>query len=154
MTTPGKRELMIARDIAAPPSLLFKAWTDPEMMRHWFAPKPWTTPFAATDVRVGGTSKVTMRSPQGEDFPNTGVYLEIIPNEKLVFTDAFVDAWTPSEKPFMVVTLTFEDIGGGKTRYTARASHWTDEDMQQHAQMGFVEGWGQCAAQLEELVTK
>jgi uncharacterized protein YndB with AHSA1/START domain len=91
-----------------------------------------------------------MRDPDGNDHPYHGVYLEVIPNRKLVFTDAYSTAWQPSEKPFMTVILTFEDEGG-KTRYTARARHWTVEDRENHEKMGFHEGWGQCAAQLEEV---
>src|SRR3954447_11159940 len=60
-----------------------------------------------------------MRAPQGTEFPNRGVYLEVVENERLVFTDAYTTAWEPSGKPFMTVLLTFEDEGG-KTRYTAR----------------------------------
>ena len=94
-----------------------------------------------------------MRSPEGEDFPNHGVYLDVVKNERLVFTDAYTRAWEPSEQPFMTVVLTFEDLGG-KTRYTARVLHWTVADRERHEQMGFHEGWGQCADQLAELLKR
>ena len=87
-----------------------------------------------------------MRSPEGDEFPNRGVYLEVVPNERLVFTDAYTEAWLPSEKPFMTVILTFEDEGG-ETIYTARVRHWTEADRQEHEKMGFHEGWGQCDPQ-------
>ena len=78
--------------------------------------------------------------------------MEVIPNRKLVFTDAFTGNWVPKEgAPFFVGELTFEDAGPGKTKYTARALHWTAESKAQHEQMGFVPGWTQCAKQLEEL---
>ena len=92
-----------------------------------------------------------MRSPEGVDYPNPGVYLEVVPNEKLVITDAYTEAWKPSEKPFMTVVLTFEDAGPGKTKYTAIARHWSAEDRDAHEKMGFHEGWGQCTDQLEAL---
>ena len=95
-----------------------------------------------------------MLDPEGNEYPNRGVYLEVVENERLVFTDAYTSAWEPSEKPFMTVTLTFEDAGGGKTKYTARARHWTVEDSERHRQMGFHEGWAMCADQLEALVAK
>jgi uncharacterized protein YndB with AHSA1/START domain len=79
------------------------------------------------------------------------LYLEVVPNRKLVFTDAFTEAWEPSAKPFMTVALTFEPEGG-KTRYTARVSHWTVEDRETHEKMGFHTGWGQCTDQLAKLV--
>ena len=60
-------------------------------------------------MRPGGASLVVMRSPDGKDLPNRGVYLEVVENERLVFTDAYTKAWEPSQKPFMTVILTFED---------------------------------------------
>jgi uncharacterized protein YndB with AHSA1/START domain len=84
--------------------------------------------------------------------PNIGAYLEVVANEKLVFTDAYQGAWTPREgKPFMTVVLTFEDEGG-QTRYTARVLHWTSEDRETHEKMGFHQGWTICAEQLAALV--
>ncbi len=148
-----ERELVLTRIIDAPREKLFKAWTDPELVKHWFAPLPWTTSAAELDVRPGGTAMVVMRDPDGNEYPNPGVYLEVVENERLVFTDAFTKAWEPSEKPFMTAIVTFEDIGG-KTRYTARARHWTVADREAHEKMGFHEGWGQCADQLAALVAK
>ena len=104
-------------------------------------------------MRPGGSAYFVMRGPDGKDLPNRGVYLEVVPNEKLVSTDAYVKAWEPSEKPFMTLILTFEDEGG-KTRYTARVRHWTVADREAHEKMGFHEGWGLCTDQLEALVAK
>ena len=151
--TTSDRELMITRVIDAPPAKVYKAWTDPELLKQWFAPKPWTTPEARLDVRPGGSNCVVMRGPDGVEFPNPGVYLEVVENERLVITDAYTEAWVPSEKPFMTLILTFEDLGG-KTRYTARVLHWTAADRETHEKMGFHTGWGQCTDQLTELVTK
>lgn len=145
------RELVLTRLIDAPRAKLFKAWTDPDLLKRWFAPLPWTTPRAELDVRRGGANLVVMRGPDGNEFPNRGVYLEIVPNERLVFTDAYTEAWAPSEKPFMTVILTFDDEDG-KTRYTARVRHWTVADREAHEKMGFHQGWGQCADQLAALV--
>lgn len=145
------RDLVLTRLVDAPPESLYRAWTEPGLLTQWFAPKPWTTPDAELDVRVGGTSRITMRSPEGQDMPSSGVYLDVVPNRRLVFTDAFTQAWLPSPKPFMTVILTFE-AEGGKTRYTARARHWSAEDKAAHEAMGFHQGWGLCADQLEALV--
>lgn len=143
-------ELVLTRLLDAPRDKLFKCWTDPELMKQWFTPAPWSTVHAETDPRAGGSSYVVMADPDGNEYPNRGVYLEVIENEKIVFTDAFTEAWQPSEKPFFTGIITFEDEGG-KTRYTARARHWTLEDKENHEKMGFHEGWGQCANQLEAL---
>ncbi len=103
-----------------------------------------------TDVRPGGASYIVMQGPDGTQMPNRGVYLEVIPNRKIVFTDAYTSAWVPSGKPFFTGIITFEDEGG-KTRYTARALHWTAEDSAAHEAMGFHEGWGKVAEQMAAL---
>lgn len=147
---PENRELILTRVIDVPRHKLFRAWTEPELLKQWFAPAPYTTPSAEVDVRPGGASLIVMRSPEGEDMPVPGVYLEVIPDEKLVSTDAYTKAWEPSEKPFMTLILTFEDLGG-KTKYTARVRHWTVADREEHEKMGFHVGWGICTDQLAAL---
>jgi len=144
------RELVLTRLIDAPPEKLYRCWTDPALLKQWFAPKPYTTPVAELDVRPGGTNLVVMRSPDGQDMPNRGVYLEVVPGRKIVFTDSFTEAWQPSEKPFMTAVLTFEPEGG-KTRYTARVYHPTAADRETHEKMGFHQGWGICADQMAAL---
>jgi len=146
----AKRELVLTRLIDAPRDKVFRCWTEPELLKQWFAPRPYTTPHAELDPRTGGANFIVMKSPEGEEMPMHGVYLEVVKNEKIVFTDAFTRPWEPSDKPFFTGILTFEDEDG-KTRYTARARHWTDEDCAAHEKMGFHEGWGQCADQLEAL---
>lgn len=150
----ARHELSLTRIIDAPREKLYRCWTEANLLKQWFAPLPWTTSAAEIDVRVGGTSSVTMRSPESEDYPNVGVYLEVVPNERIVFTDAFTSAWVPSAKPFMVVTIQLDDLGSGKTRYTATVLHWTAEDREAHEKMGFHEGWGQCTDQLAALAAK
>ena len=151
MTAP-KHEISFELILDAPKEKLYRGWTEPELMKKWFAPKPWTTPKVEVDVRPGGRSSITMRSPEGQDFPNPGQWLEIIPNRKIVFTDAFTGDWVPKDgAPFFVAIVEFEDAGPARTKYTARALHWTEEARAQHEQMGFIPGWTQCARQLEEL---
>lgn len=145
------RELVLARIIDAPRASIWRCWTEPELVTQWFVPKPWSVPRAEMDVRPGGSSLIVMADPDGNEYPNPGVYLDVVPNEKLVFTDAFTSAWQPSGKPFMVGIVTLEDAGEGRTRYVATARHWTVEDREQHEKMGFHEGWGICAEQLEAL---
>jgi uncharacterized protein YndB with AHSA1/START domain len=147
------RDLVLERVLDAPAQALFRCWTEADLLKQWFAPRPYTTPEAMLDVRPGGSSRVVMQSPEGQLMPNTGVYLEVVPGSKLVFTDAFTEAWVPSAKPFMAVTLTFEDLGDGRTRYLAHIRHWNREDKQAHEAMGFHQGWGICTDQLEALAT-
>ncbi len=146
----ASRELVLTRLIDASPEKLYRCWTEPELLKQWFAPKPWSVPRVINDVRPGGACTVVMADEAGNEYPNPGQYVEIVPNRKLVFTDAYVGDWQPSEKPFFTVTISFEPEGG-RTRYTATARHWTVEDKQAHEKMGFHEGWGLCATQLEEL---
>ncbi len=146
-------KLVITRIIDAPPAAVYRAWTEPKLIKRWFAPRPWTTPRVAMDVRSGGTSLIVMRSPDGKEERCPGIFLEVVPNEKIVFTDAYTTAWVPSGKPFMTGIVTFENVRG-KTRYTARVRHWSAADRETHEKMGFHEGWGRCTDQLAELVTK
>jgi uncharacterized protein YndB with AHSA1/START domain len=150
ITPMDERELVLTRLVDVPAEKLYRCWTEPALLTQWFAPLPWTTPHAELNVYAGGANRITMRSPEGEDMPNEGIYLEVVPNQKLVFTDAFKAGWVPTAAAFMVVELTFapED---GKTRYTARARHWTKEAADQHVAMGFHVGWGICADQLVAL---
>ena len=148
---PGPFELVLTRVIDAPADKLYRCWTTPELLPKWFCPPPWGVSHAEMDVRAGGSSLVVMRGPNGEQVDNRGVYLEVVPNQRLVFTDAFTEAWIPSAKPFMTGVLTFEDLGDGTTRYTAVVRHWSEEDLKMHEQMGFQEGWGIAADQMAAL---
>ena len=151
-TPSSNRELVLTRIIDLPPQKLFRAWTEPELLKQWFCPRPWGVARATLAVRPGGICNVVMLSPEGQEFPNPGVYLEVVANRRLVFTDAYTEAWVPSAKPFMTGIIDFEDLGG-KTRYTARALHWTEADRDDHDKMGFHEGWGKATDQLVELMS-
>ena len=143
----AEHELSITRLIAAPPETVYRVWT--ERTGEWWAPKPYTTPVVELDLQPGGRGRMDMRAPDGTDMPNEGIFLEVVPNQKLVFTDAFKAGWIPQD-PFMVVIVTFEPEGAG-TRYTARVRHWSAETMKRHEEMGFHEGWGIVAGQLATL---
>ena len=143
-------ELKISRLIDAPREAVWRAFTD--HLAEWWCPRPWTVEMIEQDLRPGGRSAMIMRGPNGEESPQDGVYLEVIPLERIVFTDAFTHGWNPAG-PFMVGILDFADEDG-QTRYTGTARHWTAEAMQQHEAMGFTEGWGKVAEQLEEVAKR
>ena len=142
-----KLDLVLERVVDVPRELVWAAWTKPEHMVHWFAPKPWTTTHCEIDLRPGGIISFTMRSPEGKDFPNTGCVLEVVPQERLVWTDALLPGYRPSAKPFFTAIIALEKQGKG-TRYTATAIHRDPAGRKQHEEMGFHEGWGQCLDQL------
>ena len=150
MTEPA-HALALTRTIDAPPALLYRCWTEPELIKQWFTPRPWTTPVVETDVRPGGANYILMRGPNGEEHPNHGVYLEVVPSRRLVMTDAYTKAWIPSAKPFLTIIVEFLDGGEGRTTYHAQALHWTEEDRKAHEDMGFHTGWGAATDQLEAL---
>ncbi|NCT12194.1 MAG: SRPBCC family protein [Rhodobacterales bacterium] len=141
-------DLVLSRDIAAPRELIYRCWTSEEHLPHWFVPKPHRVTACRLDVRPGGACNTTFEV-DGKVMENEGVYLEVIPNEKLVFTDTYTEGWKPAADPFMTAILTFEDLGGGRTRYTAVARHRNAASARQHLDMGFHDGWGTVATQLE-----
>ncbi|WP_118138435.1 SRPBCC family protein [Oceanicella sp. SM1341] len=149
MTAPA-HELVLDRLLAAPRAAVWRCWTEPDLLKQWYCPAPWTIASAQVDLRPGGASHIVMRSPEGEEFPNRGVYLEVEEGSRLVFTDAYTEAWVPSAKPFFTGIITLADEGAG-TRYIARGRHWSAEDCETHDKMGFHEGWGKSADQLEAL---
>lgn len=145
-------DLVLQRVIDAPPEKVFKAYTDPAILSQWFAPTPWSITDAVVEPRAGGRFNFVMHGPDGERFPNAGIFLEVVENRRLISTDALTPDWKPAGAPFMVARIELEPTGDGRTKYTATASHWNAESMKQHEQMGFHEGWGQVADQLNELV--
>jgi uncharacterized protein YndB with AHSA1/START domain len=142
-----KLDLVLERVIDVPPDLVWTAWTTPEHLKKWFTPAPWTTTDCEIDLRPGGIFRTTMRSPEGQEFPNIGCYLEIVPNRRLVWTDALLPGYRPSENPFLTAILTLEPRGEG-TLYIATAIHRDEASKQKHEEMGFHDGWGKALDQL------
>ena len=143
--------LTLDRELDAPVEKLWRCWTEPGLLEQWFCPKPWYVSDVRLDPRPGGEFFSVMNGPNGESFENAGVYLEVEPRRRLVSTDAFRPGWIPSGRAFMVAETIFEDAGGGRTRYIARAMHWDRATLEEHERMGFHEGWGMAADQLEAL---
>ena len=150
-TSTDKRELRLELTLNAPREKLWRCWTEMPLLDQWFCPKPWRAEFSELDLRVGGVNRCVMKGPGGESHESNGVYLEIIPGRKLVFTDAYEQDWAPVEEPFFTGIIEFADTGAGKTRYTAIARHWTADACRRHAEMGFHDGWTAAARQLESL---
>jgi len=142
-----KLDLVLEREIDVPVELVWKAWTTPEHLREWFVPKPWTITECELDVRPGGICRTVMRSPEGQEFPNVGCYLEVTPNERLIFTDTLLAGYRPSPKPFFTAVLELARQGAG-TRYKAIAIHGNPESRKTHEDMGFHHGWNTVVDQM------
>jgi uncharacterized protein YndB with AHSA1/START domain len=145
-------DLKLERILDVPAHLVWKAWTTPEHLKNWFVPKPWTITHCAIDLRLGGGFSTTMRSPEGQEFPNSGCYLELVPDQKLVFTDTLLPGYRPSPNPFFTAVLELEPHGEGGCKYTAYAIHKDSEGRDKHAEMGFQEGWGTVVEQMVEAI--
>ena len=146
-----KLDLVLEREIDVPVELVWKAWTMPEHLKEWFVPKPWSITSCELDLRPGGIFSTVMRSPEGQEFPNLGCYLEVMPLERLVFTDTLLPGYRPAPKPFFTGVLELSRIGSG-TRYKAIAIHGDEETRKNHEEMGFHDGSGTVATQMVDYI--
>jgi uncharacterized protein YndB with AHSA1/START domain len=147
---PAEFELSIEKRIEAPVGAVWRAWRD--HLAEWWCPRPWRAEIVAFEPHAGGRSAMVMHGPDGERMPHEGVFLEVVPERRVVFTDAFRAGWVP-QGPFMVGTLAFTPEGD-HTLYRGSARHWNAETMEQHRAMGFEPGWMAVANQLEEVAKR
>ena len=154
-TIDPKLDLVLERVVDVPRELVWAAWTVPERVMKWFTPAPWRTIACQIDLRPGGAFQTTMLSPEGEEFPNTGCYLEVVENEKLVWTNALAPGFRPCNPTFIDLPFTamiaLEPHGNG-TKYSAMALHMDGEGRDNHAAMGFSDGWGKALDQLVAMI--
>ena len=149
----AKLDLTFSRFVDLLPEKIWAAWTQPKLLLQWFTPAPWTTTECDIDLTPGGTFRTVMQSPEGDKHYNTGCYLEIVENRKLVWTDAMLTGYRPAAKPFLTAFILLEPQNGG-TLYTAIARHATEADCQNHREMGFEIGWNAALDQLIALMKK
>ena len=146
-------DLSVSRVFDAPAALVFHAWTDPITLARWWGPPGTDAPACELDLKPGGKFCPARLDPQGNVSRYQAVFLEIVANERLVFTDAYVDSWVPSAKPFMTGIITMNDAGD-TTDYTATARHWSEEDLKTHEEMGFHRHWNDTADRLMGLLAE
>ena len=146
-----EREIVITRRFDAPAALLFKMWTEAEHVTRWWAPAGYTTTVREMDARPGGTFRLVMHGPDGTDYPVKGVYKEVSPPRRLVYSDD----WDDDSKPSMeaLVTVTFDEKDG-KTTLTLHILCATPEDRTAMIDMGVVTGWTSCFDKLAEELAK
>jgi len=92
----SKLDLSFERFVDEPKELIWRAWTHPQHLKPWFCPLPWTTIDCEIDLRPGGLFRTVMQSPEGQEFPNIGCYLEVVENERLVWTNALLPNFRPA----------------------------------------------------------
>jgi uncharacterized protein YndB with AHSA1/START domain len=147
-----KLDLVLERVIDVPRELVWAAWTRPEHVKHWLTPRPWTVSDCEIDLRPGGIFRFVNRSPEGKDFPITTCYLEVIEQERLIWTNALLPGYRPApgaalDIPLFTAIITMEPRGKG-TRYVATAIHRNEAECKKHGEMGFHDGWGKALDQL------
>lgn len=155
-----EQELVITRNFDAPRERVFKAWTEPKRVVNWWGPKGFTTPFCRIDLRPGGVFHYCMRSPEGRDYWGMGVYREIVPPERLVYTDSFSDAegkpvppahygMSASHPAETLVTATFAGHGD---RTTLTVMHSIPESSEVYEECR--QGWTEMLERLGEELAK
>lgn len=143
-------DLVLERTVDLPVEKVWEAWTNPEHMKVWFCPKPWMLADCRLDLKPGGEFYTVMKGPEaGQEFAGSGCVLEVVKNEKLIWTDCLGPGFRPSANPFFTAMLILER-DGNKTKYKAIAIHGSVENKKKHEEMGFKEGWGVCLDQLVE----
>ncbi|MEO7365851.1 MAG: SRPBCC family protein [Sphingomicrobium sp.] len=151
-------DLKLERLLDAPRDLVWRAWTDPEHIKRWWAPRPYATPEVEIELKPGGKFFTRMTGPDGFDYSGTACVLDVVPGERVVWSTTMKGGYRPNEFtddgcngfPFTAIH-TFEDAGDSKTRYTATVMHMNSADAEKHSAMGFQDGWGTCAEQLGEV---
>ena len=142
-TTKPAFELELTRVIDAPRARVYEAWTKPEQMAQWFAPKPYQLIISQMDFRSGGRFSMAMRGPDGNDFLFTGVYREIVPSATLSWTGEFASG--PADQISTVVT--FEEQGQTTKVHVRQTFHVMTPEIE-HATQGAKQGWTMTLDQL------
>jgi uncharacterized protein YndB with AHSA1/START domain len=154
----GEQEFVVERQFNAPRTLLFQVFTQPEHLKRWWAPQPYTMPICTIDLRPDGIWHYCMRSPEGQDHWARSVYREIVPPEKLVYTSTFADEQAnPIEGiPEHLTTVIFMEENG-KTRVSARVQFASAAALSVAVNMGMVQGmnmtWDSLVGYVQELHT-
>ena len=152
MTSAHDNELSIACHINAPRGAVWRCWTEAALLKQWYCPRPWKVTQAEIDLRPGGRMNTVFAGPNGKVHDNKGVFLDVAPMERLIFTDAFSEGFMPKDgTPFMTGFVHLSDHPDGGTSMHWGARHWTADNKAKHEAMGFHEGWKASAAQLDEL---
>src|SRR6266481_4347483 len=149
--TNEEKELVLTRVFDAPRELVFKVWTDPKHVAQWWGPRGFTNPVCELDLRPRGAILIHMRSPDGIVYPMTGVFQEVVPPERLVFTSAALDS--DGNPMFEVLTTVTFAEEGGKTKQILRARVIKKTAQAAPYLAGMEQGWTQSLERLAAYVS-
>ena len=136
VTLPADDQILITREFNAPPHLVYKAWTTPELIRRWWSANRGEMTVAEIDLRVGGAWRYVMVTPDGVEVAFHGEYREIVPNERIVSTEVY-EAMPEGEA---LNTLTFAENEAGRTTVTLLVEHESKEHRDAHVNSGMEDG--------------
>ena len=150
-----ERDLVLERVVEVPPEKIWQAWTDPELLKMWFCPRPYMLTECEIEPRRGGKFRTVIESPEGEKHPGEACILEAVKNVRLTWTTMLSAGFRPAassnlELPFTAI-IDLEVVPEG-TKYMAVAVHPDDTVRQRHAEMEFEQGWGIALDQMLELI--
>jgi uncharacterized protein YndB with AHSA1/START domain len=148
----SRTDLMLERVVQLSQERIWAAWTTPSLLTQWFAPDPWTAHHAEVDLRPGGTFRVLMRSSEGDQVPCEGCFLELLPFDRLEWTDALTVGYRPSSQPFITAVISLSPHEEG-TLYTLITKHRDEETKRLHQNKGFDTGCNRCLDQLIEVMS-
>jgi uncharacterized protein YndB with AHSA1/START domain len=148
VTMPSDQEIVITRTFNAPRRLVFEAWTKPEHVQRWYGLRTLTLKVCEIDLRVGGKWRYVMHAPDGNDYGFSGEYLEVVPHERLVYSEEYEAL--PLGHDYLVTT-TFDEQNG-KTTLSSRMLYKTQEDRDGHVASGMEPGMRETLDRLEELL--
>jgi uncharacterized protein YndB with AHSA1/START domain len=153
MSTPQPRlldprlDLMVERLVRVSPAVAWAAWTQPEHLRRWYAPSPGTITDCEIDLRPGGIFRFVIRDPDGNESRIDCCYLEVVPHQRLIWTNALVAGFRPALSGFFTAEMTLQERENA-TLCTTVAMHRDEHDRNQHVAAGFHDGWGTVLDQL------
>lgn len=145
--------LIFRKEVAVPAAHLWRGWTEPELLKKWFCPLPWRTTDCRIDLQPGGEFYTLMQGPAGEVMPGSGCYLQVIPQQKIIWTNALLPGYVPQAVNtdalgfHFTASIEFTPTAQGCI-YQATVLHADEAAMQKHADMGFEQGWGAALDQL------
>lgn len=146
----ANQDVVIERIFDAPRELLFKVWTDPKHVQQWWGPEVFTNPLVEIDARPGGKLLIHMQAPDGAIYPDTGVFHEVVPPERLVFTSRAFEDESGNALLEVLTTVTFAEHQGNKTKMTLTANVLKAAPEVQGALAGMEQGWSESFDKLDK----